>query len=313
MLLFTLKRLASAIVLIVVISFIAFALLHISGGDIARNIVGPTASQKVVNLKAAQLGLTRPLLVQYWDWLTNAAQGDLGRSWTSGALVTDALSARLPVTLSLVIGTTIVVSVVSVILGVLAARRGGPIDASVQVLAVVGFAIPGFLLALVLALVFAVNLGWFRATGYIPYTTSISGWLQSVTLPIIALAIGGIAAMTPQVRGSVIDTLSRDYVRTLRACGLGSNRVLYKHVMRNAAAPAVAILSLMFVGLLGGTVLVEQIFALPGMGQLTVTATTNADIPVVMGLVVVFAIIVIVVNLLVELAQAARNPKVRLS
>jgi len=183
----------------------------------------------------------------------------------------------------------------------------------VQFLSLVGFAVPGFLIALVLVLVFAVNLGWFKATGFTPITTSVSGWLSSVILPITALSIGAIATVAQQVRGSVLDATSRDYVRTLRSRGLSERSVVYKHVLRNAGGPALAVLAVQFVGLLGGAVIVEQIFAIPGMGQLSVRATTLGDIPVVMGLVIAFAIIVVVVNLLIDLAQAALNPKVRLA
>jgi peptide/nickel transport system permease protein len=183
----------------------------------------------------------------------------------------------------------------------------------VQVFSVLGFAIPGFLIALYLVLIFAINLHWFKATGYVPMTESFTGWLSSVILPIAALSFGAIAAVTQQIRGSMIDGMSRDYVRTLRSRGLDTRSVVYKHALRNAGGPALAILAVQFIGLLGGAVIVEQIFALPGMGQLTVQAGLQGDIPVMMGLVVATAVIVIIVNLLIDLAQAALNPKVRLS
>jgi len=313
MLPFVLRRLASGVVLVFVISLLAYTLLYLGGGDIARRILGQNAAQATVDQKAAELGLDQPLLVQFWDWLTSALQGDLGRSWFTGQLVASGVSSRLAVTLSIVIGATLVSAVIAVILGVLAARRGGWIDALVQFITVVGFAIPGFLIALYLVLIFAINLHWFKATGYIPITTSFTGWLASVTLPIAALSFAAIAAVTQQVRGSVLDALSRDYVRTLRSRGLSMNRVVYKHVLRNAGGPALAILALQFIGLLGGAIIIEQVFALPGLGQLTVQATASGDIPIVMGVVIATAIIVVVVNLLIDIAQAALNPKVRLS
>ncbi|KTR93983.1 ABC transporter permease [Microbacterium testaceum] len=313
MLAFIVRRLLSGVVLIAVISFLAFTLLYAAGGDIARRILGENATAETVAKKTAELGLDRPLLVQYGDWLSSAVTGNLGRSWFNGELVSVSVSGRLSVTLSIVIGATLVAAILSILLGVLAARRGGVIDAGVQFLSLVGFAVPGFLIALLLVLVFAVNLGWFKATGYTPLTTSFSGWVASVVLPIVALSIGAIATVAQQVRGSVIDATSRDYVRTLRARGLSENSVIYRHVLRNAGGPALAVLAVQFVGLLGGAVIVEQIFAIPGMGQLSVRATTQGDIPVVMGLVIAFAIIVVVVNLLIDLAQAALNPKVRLS
>lgn len=313
MLSFILRRLAAGVVLILVISFLAYALLYAAGGDIARRILGETATAETVAKKTEELGLNRPLLVQYWDWLTSALTGNLGRSWFSGELVSVSVSGRVGVTLSIVIGATLVSAILSVVLGVLAARRGGWIDGIVQFLSLIGFAIPGFLIALGLVLVFAIELHWFKATGFVPLTTSFTGWIASVTLPIVALSLGAIATVAQQVRGSVIDAMSRDYVRTLRSRGLSSTSVVYKHVLRNAGGPALAVLAVQFIGLLGGAVIVEQVFAIPGMGQLTVKATTQGDIPAVMGLVIVFAIIVVIVNLLIDLAQAALNPKVRLS
>ncbi|KAA9107697.1 ABC transporter permease [Microbacterium rhizomatis] len=313
MLSFILRRVLSGIVLVVVITVIAFTLLYLGSGNIARTILGQNASDELVAQKAAELGLDRPLYVQFWDWLTSAVTGDLGRSWFNGQLVSVQLASRLSVTLSIVIGAILLAAIFSVVFGILAARRGGWVDGTVQFISIIGFAIPGFLIALFLVLVFAVNLHWFKATGYIPITTSFTGWLSSVTLPIIALSLGAIASIAQQVRGSVLDGVSRDYVRTLRSRGLSSNRVVYKHVLRNAGGPALSLLAVQFIGMIGGAVIVEQIFALPGIGSLTVQATTSGDIPVVMGIVIVTAIIAVVVNLVIDLAQAALNPKVRLS
>ncbi|WP_159499880.1 ABC transporter permease [Microbacterium sp. 18062] len=310
---FIVRRLLSGVVLLFVISFVAFAMLYAGSGDIARRILGQSATAETVARKATELGLDRPLLVQYGDWLVSALTGDLGRSWFSAQFVATSVTSRLAVTLSIVIGATVVAAILAVVLGVLAARRGGWIDAVVQFVSVLGFAIPGFLIALFLVLIFAINLHWFKATGYIPITQSFGGWMTSVTLPIAALSLGVIASVAQQVRGSVIDAMSRDYVRTLRSRGIGTGRIVYKHVLRNAGGPALAVLAVQFIGLLGGAVVVEQVFALPGIGQLTVQATAQGDIPVVMGVVIATAIIVVIVNLLIDLAQAALNPKVRLS
>ncbi|WP_129669298.1 ABC transporter permease [Phytoactinopolyspora endophytica] len=313
MLRFVLRRLASGAGLVLVITTIAYALLYAGGGDIARRILGQNASQEQVAQKAANLGLDRPLWEQYTDWLGQAVTGEFGRSWFNGQLVTTSVTGRLAVTLSLVLGATLVAAAIAVVLGVLAAVRRGWIDRFVQFVSVLGFAVPGFLLALGLVLLFAINLGLFRATGYTPITTSFTGWLASVTLPIAALSISAIAAVAQQVRGSVIDALHRDYVRTLRSRGLGFRRVVFKHVLRNAGGPALAVLAVQFIGLLGGAVIVEQVFAIPGLGQLAVQATTSGDIPIVMGLVLATAVVVVVVNLVIDVLQAALNPKVRLS
>ncbi|GAA0990865.1 ABC transporter permease [Subtercola frigoramans] len=310
---FILRRLISGAVLIFVISGIAFVLLYASGGDIARRILGRNASAELVSQKASALGLDRSLWAQYTDWLSHAVRGDFGRSWFTGELVATGVTSRLAVTLSLIIGATLLAAIVALVLGLLAATRGGWVDRAVQVVSVLGFAIPGFLVALALVLVFAVGLKWFKATGYIPITTSFTGWVSSVTLPILALALVVVAALAQQIRGSVKDTLNRDYIRTLRARGLGPARIVGKHVLRNAGGPALAVLAIQFIGLLGGAVIVEQVFAIPGLGQLAVNSTVKGDIPVVMGLVTVTAIVVVVVNVIIDIAQAAINPKVRLS
>jgi peptide/nickel transport system permease protein len=296
-----------------VISVIAYALLYVGGGNIARRILGQSATAETVAQKTTELGLDRPLIVQYVDWLSGALTGDLGTSWFTGQPVTDGISSRLAVTLSIVIGATILTAMVSVILGVWAAVRGGWVDKLVQAISILGFAIPGFLIALGLVTLFALNLKLFKPTGYVPFGVSPTEWLASVTLPIIALAIGCIAGVAQQVRGSVVDALHRDYVRTLRSRGLSYNRVVFKHVLRNAGGPALAVLAVQFVGLLGGAVIVEQIFAIPGLGQVAVIATNQGDIPMVMGLVVAVAVIVVVINLAIDLLQGWLNPKVRLA
>ena len=313
MLQFILRRLASGAVLLFVITTVTYTLLYAGGGDIARRLLGQNATQEQVARRAADLGLDRPLWEQYADWLTGAASGDLGRSWFTGQLVTTGVTSRLGVTLSLVLGATLIAAVLAVALGVLAAVRGGWVDRFVQLCSVLGFAIPGFLIALGLVLLFAINLGLFRATGYVPASSSLSGWLASVTLPVIALSISAIAAVAQQVRGSVIDALRRDYVRTLRSRGLGFRRVVFKHVLRNAGGPALSVLAVQFIGLLGGAVIIEKVFAIPGLGQLAVSATTDGDIPIVMGVVLATAVIVVVVNLAIDLLQAVLNPRVRLS
>jgi peptide/nickel transport system permease protein len=313
MLLFLLRRLLAGLVTLVTLCVVAFFLLYLGTGDTARNIVGRTAAQEIVDRKQAELGLDRPLPVQFADWAVHTLQGDLGRSWFSGQPVLDALASRLPVTLSLTIGAVLVSAVLAVLLGALAAGRRGWIDRLVQVLSVTGAAIPGFLVALVLAVVFAITLRWFPATGYIKPTESVFGWLSTIALPIVALAIGATASVAQQVRGSMIDALRLDYVRTLRARGLPRSRVVYRHVLRNAAGPALSLLGLQFVVLFGGAVVVEQVFSLPGLGQSAVSATAQGDLPLVMGIVIVTALLVVVVNLVVDLAQAWLNPKVRLA
>ena len=313
MLRFTLRRLAAGVVLVAVVTIASFFLLYAGAGNVGRTILGPTATEQTVALKNQQLGLDQPVLTQFTNWLSSAVQGDLGKSWFSGQPVAEAIASRTAVTLSLVIGATIVSGLVAVLLGVLAARRGGWADGLVQAISLVGIAIPGFLIALALVLVFAINLGWFKPTGYTSFATSPTGWLASITLPIIALSIGAIAGVAQQVRGSMLDAQRQDWVRTLRSRGLPENRVVYRHVLRNAAGPALSVLAVQFIGLIGGAVFIEQIFAIPGLGQIAVAATAKGDVPLVLGFVIVTTIFVVIVNLIVDLLQGWLNPKVRRS
>jgi peptide/nickel transport system permease protein len=313
MLTFILRRLGSGVLTVLTISVLGFFLLYLGGRDVARRIVGDTADPEIVARKEQELGLDRPVVIQFLDWGVSALTGDLGRSWFSGQPVTEALASRLPVTLSLTVGAILITAIVGTVLGVLAATRRGSIDSSIQVTSFVGAAIPGFLVALVLVLVFAIGLQWVPATGYIRFETSITGWLSTIILPVIALSIGAIASIAQQVRGSMLDALRLDYVRTLRARGIPNRRVTYDHVLRNSAGPALSVLGIQFIVMFGGAVVVEQVFSLPGLGQTAVSATVQGDIPLVMGLIVVTALIVLVINLAVDLLQGWLNPKVRLS
>ena len=313
MLSFLIRRIGIGVITLVSLCVLAFFLLYLSAGDTARNLVGRTAPQEAVDRKAAELGLDRSLLLQFQDWASGAVQGDLGRSWFTGQPVTEAVLSRLPVTLSLTISAVVLSGIIAIALGALAAGRRGGLDRGVQILSVGFAAVPSFLIALLLVVVFAITLRWVPATGYIKPETSLSGWLSTIILPVIALSLGAIAAVTQQVRGSMIDALRLDYVRTLRARGLPFRRVIYRHVLRNAAGPALSTLGLQFVVIFGGAVVVEQVFAIPGLGQSAVAATGQGDIPLVMGVVIVTAVVVVLINLAVDLLQAWLNPKVRLS
>lgn len=313
MLTFLARRVASGVAMLFVISTVAYLLIYLTGADIARNLLGQNASAAAVTAKAHQLGLDQPLLTRYVHWLVAAVQGDLGTSWTSGAPVVQLVSARLGVTLSLVILSTVVSALIAVAVGVWAAVKRGWVDRTLQVVSLVGAAIPNYLIALALVLVFAINLEWFKPTGYTRPQDSTTGWIVSITLPVIALIIGCVAGVAQQVRGSMIDGLRQDYVRTLRSRGLPQHRVVLEHALRNAGGPALSVLALNFVGLLGGAVVIEQVFAIPGLGSLSVSSTTIGDIPVIMGVVVVVAIIVLAVNLVIDILQGWLNPKARVS
>ncbi|MFG3025670.1 ABC transporter permease [Streptomyces sp. NPDC048254] len=313
MLVFLLRRIAAGVVLVVVVATATFLLLSLTGTDVARNILGETASPSQVSAKAHELGLDEPLVVRYGHWIDRAVQGDLGQSWFTGDSVNQSLANTLPVTLSIVLVGMLIALVLSIALGTVAALRGGWVDRVVQFAAVLGTAIPSFLIALVLAVGMAVQLRLLPATGYVALGTSATGWLQSVILPAVALAVAATAATAMQVRGALIDVLRADFVRTLRSRGLSTRSVVYRHALRNAAPPALTVLALQFIGLIGGAVVVEKVFGLPGIGTLANSAAVRGDAPVLLGTVVVTVAVVVAVNLLLDIAYGWLNPKVRVS
>ena len=313
MLNFIVKRLANGVLMLFAVSFLAYFLMFIGSGNVARLILGLQATAEDVAKKNHELGLDQPFINQYINWLGGVSHLDFGKAWSMPDTVANILFPRLAITLQIVTMTTILATVIAVIIGTLAALYGGIIDRFVQFIGLLGFAIPGFLVAFFLAVVFAIQLPWFNAVGYTQFSDDPVQWIRSVTLPVVALSLSALAAAAQQVRGSVKDALEMDYVRTLRARGLSFKRVVYKHVLRNAAGPALSIIGVQFVGMIGGAILIEQIFAIPGLGPFAVSATSMSDIPSIMGLVVVTALIVIVMNLIVDLLSAALNPKVRLS
>lgn len=307
------KRLLSGVVALFVVACLTFTLLYISSGNIARNIMGDQASDAAVAAKAAELGLDKPLLVRLGNWLINAVQLKFGNSWFTNQPVFAAIGARLPLTLTMVIIATLLIAIVATLLGVTAAVKRGMADRIVQVMAVLAASIPGFIIGIVLVLVFAIQLRWFPAVSKISPTAKPADWVASLTLPIIALVLNGIASAAQQIRSAFIKQLELDYVRTLRSRGIPEKEILFRHVLRAAAPAGLTVLSLQFIGLLGGVVIIESIFALPGMGRLAVDATTQSDLPLVMGVVIYSVAIVVVVNLLVDIANGWLNPKVRVS
>ncbi|MCS5735726.1 ABC transporter permease [Herbiconiux daphne] len=313
MLVFLGRRILSGAILLVVISALTFTLIFSTGGNIARTLLGDYATDGQVALKAQELGLDRPLVEQLVNWFTHAVTGDFGRSWFTSEPVTQAIMGRLPVTLSIVFLVMTISVVLSVTLGLLAATKRGLVDRATQGLAIFGAAVPGFIVAIVLVTTLALQARIFPATGFVPFGQDPAAWALSLFLPVAALVVGTVAASAQQIRSSIIDVLRRDYVRTLRSRGLGEREILLKHVLRSASPPGLTVLALQFVGLLGGTVIVEQVFSLPGIGFLAVQSTTRGDLPVVLGVVVFTVIMVILINLAIDVLVGWLNPKARIS
>lgn len=310
---FIVRRFVSGSALIFVTATVTFFLTGLTGSDPGRRILGPTATIAEVKAMNAELGIDQPLVQRYLDWMGGALQGDLGTSWFTNQPITTLLSDALPVTLSIVVSAIAITAVLSIALGVFAAVRGGVVDQVVQVLSIVGFAIPNFLIGLLLAVVFAVQLGLFPAIGYIPFGDDPVGWITSLTLPALALAIGAVATVSTQTRGSMLEVLDRDYVRTLRSRGLPTRSVLFRHALRNAAPASLTVLSLQFIGMMSGAVVIEKVFGLNGVGQSATSAAGQGDVPLILGVVLLVVTLVVVVNLLADLLLGWLNPKVRIS
>lgn len=305
------RWLLKSIVLMFLVSALTFVLVSLTPGDPARTILGPTGTQAQYEALRTQMGLDQPLLTRYGQWLSRAVRGDLGSSVFNKESVTTLLGQRFGVTVTLVVGGILCSAVIGVTLGILSARRRGAIARLVDVLSLVGSAVPTFWLGLVLVTLFAVKLKWFPVVGYTPFADSATDWLKSVTLPVLTLAVSGIALIAKQTRDAMLQELDKDYVLMLRAHGANEATVQLKHALRNAAVPIITVVGVLMIGLLGGTVLVESVFSLPGLGGLAVKRTFQHDLPVVQGVVVLFAAIIVAINLLVDLAYAWANPKVR--
>jgi peptide/nickel transport system permease protein len=307
------NRLILSVVLVFVSSVAIFVLMALVPGDPARTILGSNATPTSIAYLRQQMGLNQPLYAQYGKWLVGLLHGDLGNSIFSGDSVVSLIVGRIPVTLSLVLLSTLVIGVIGGTLGLFSAVRGGWLGRLLDAISLVGLALPAFWVAVILVAFFAVGLRIFPATGYVPLTQDPGQWLLSLVLPVAALSLGGVTIVAKQMRGSALDVLSRDYIRVLRANGISERAILFKHVLKNASLPSVTVLGITVVGALTGAVFIENVFVLPGLGSLVTQATSTHDLPVVLGVGVFFTLFVIIVNLIVDISYGLLNPKVRVS
>ncbi len=306
-----LNRLTMSVILVFVSSVTIFMLMALVPGDPAETILGANATPDSIAQLKEQLGLDQPLAVQYWNWLTGLLHGDLGKSIITGENVTSLIFTRIPVTLSLLLLSTIVIALVGSGLGLLSAVRGGPVGRMLDAVSLVGLALPSYWVAVVFVAMFAVAVRIFPATGYVAITDDPWMWFVSLVLPVAALSLGGVTIVAKQMRDSALDVLGRDYIRVLRASGASETRIVLKHVVRNAALPSLTVLGLTIVGALTGAVFVENVFVLPGLGTLVTQSTLSHDLPVVLGVGVFFTLFVIIVNLVIDIGYGILNPKVR--
>ncbi len=306
------RRLIQIVPVMVLATFVVFGLLQLVPGDIAVTLAGESVSEKRIAEIRQLYGLDRPLVVQYGDWLWNALQGDLSKSLLSGEPVTESLLRRYPNTLLIVVSALTLSMLVGIPLGILAAvRPGSRVDALVTSFASLGVALPNFWLAMLLVATFALTCNWFPATGAVPISQDCGKALHHAVLPAIALAAGGIAEVSRQLRSSLVEILGSQYVRTLHAKGLTSAAILWKHGLKNVSVNLLTVFGLLVNRLLGATVVIEAVFAIPGIGGMIVYAAIHKDFPVVQGVVLSMVVIVIVLNLIIDVLYTILDPRVR--
>lgn len=310
---YLLRRVALSVPLLFLVSILTFVAVALIPGDPAVRILGAGHTEVQYHQLDQQLGLTQPILTQYWHWLNHVLHGSLGTSLFSQQSVGSAVTQRLGVTVSLVVGATLISLIVGVGLGLASAVWQGPLGRFIDGLSWVGFAVPNFWLGLILVEYVAVRGKLLPSSGYVPLAHSPIDWLRSLVLPVIALAAVGATGVAKQTRDAVSEVMSREFILSLRMAGLPARSILFRHALRNAAIPIVTTVGLFAVAMLGGTILVEHVFVLPGLGGLAVQAASDHDLPVIEGVVIYFTLIVIVVNLVIDLSYAWLNPRVRIA
>ena len=309
---YILRRLLATIPVMAVVAVFVFFLLRFAPGDPAAIIAGDDATSEQIAAVRAKLGLDRPVLEQFALWVWGMLQGDFGTSIFSNLPVTRLIAQRVEPTLALTLSTLLVAVMLAIPLGVLAAARSRQLtDRVVMVFSVMGFAMPVFLVGYVLIYIFAMKLGWFPVQGYVPIAQGLGPWAERLVLPSLALGITYMALIARTTRASMLEVLSQDYVRTANSKGLDTSRVLLLHALKNAAVPIVTVIGIGVALLISGVVITETVFNIPGLGRLTVDAVLKRDYPIVQGLIIVFAGVKVLVNLLVDISYAFLDPRIR--
>jgi peptide/nickel transport system permease protein len=306
------RRILATIPVMLIVAFCVFSLLYIAPGDPAAIIAGDQATPADVERIRASLGLDRPFLVRFGEWLWQVLHGDLGTSIFTNLPVSHMIAQRIEPTISLMLLAIAFAVAVAIPLGVLAAwKHGSWIDQAVMVLAVFGFSTPVFVVGYLLAYVFALQFNWLPVQGFNSLSTGIVPFLRNMALPTLALGLVFIALLARITRATMLDVLNQDYVRTAKAKGVGQRAVLFVHALKNAAVPIITVIGNGVALLIGGAVLTESVFAIPGLGRLTLDAILRRDYPVIQGVVLLFSFSYVVVNLLVDLAYTLFDPRIR--
>ncbi|CAN5268141.1 ABC transporter permease [soil metagenome] len=294
------------------VSVLVFAIVHLVPGDPIQVALGTRFDPATYEALRERAGFNQPLPVQYVQWLTGALTGDLGVSFRSGQPVTTTILGRLPATLTLAFAALLVALVIALPVGIISAvRRGSVVDYTSTVFSQLGVSIPDFWMGILFILLFSLTLGWLPPSGYTPLTEDPLGWLSRLAMPAVTVGVVSGSVLTRFVRSSMLEALGQDYTRTARSKGLAQRVVVNRHVLKNALIPFVTVAGLQLAVLLGGVVIVEIVFAWPGLGQLALTAVERRDYPVLQGTVLLLALTTVLINLAVDLAYAFLDPRIR--
>ena len=312
MLIYLCRRIAAVVPVVLVVGVLVFLMLRLTPGDPAAVIAGNTASNEDIAQIRNQLGLDKPIAMQFVIWAGRMAVGDFGESFFYKKTVASLIVDRLEPTLALAALTVILATVIAVPLGALAAyRQGSWLDRIVMGFSVLGFSAPVFVIGYLLIYIFSVQLGWFPVQGYQRLSDGFGGFLYRLILPSITLSIVYVALLARMTRTSVLEVLNEDYVRTARAKGLSPTKVLVRHALRNAAVPIVTVIGISVALLISGVVVTESVFNIPGLGRLTVDAVLARDYPTVQAVVLLFSLTYVVINLAIDLLYTALDPRIR--
>ena len=312
--LFLLKRLLTLLATLIGASVVVFLVLEILPGNAAQMLMGPDAAPEAVQALAVKLGLNLPPMQRYWQWVSGMLVGDLGTSYAYSSPVLELVLERLALTVPLAVMAMALTTVLALVVGVYAASRHNRLgDVGLMGLTQIGIAVPNFWFAILLILLFSVHLQWFAAGGFPGWDESVADALKALLLPALSLAVVQAAILARITRSAVLEVLREDFVRTARAKGLSQRATLWRHVLRNAMIPVVTVMGLQFANLLAGTIVVENVFYLPGLGRLIFQSISNRDLIVVRNCVMLLATMVIVVNFVVDVLYAVIDPRVKAS
>ena len=305
-------RLITIVPTLLLATVVVFGLVQLIPGDPAQAIAGENATTEQLASIRAELGLDRPLVTQYWDWLTDALQGDLGESLRTREAVSEAITRTLPTTLQLVVGGLIVSALLGIPLGIAAARRANTFaDRLISSISAGGISVPNFWMGLILVSFFALQLGWLPATGFVGISQNPWEAIRHILLPAIAIGIVGAAEVARQLRAAMVEVLNADFIRTHRAKGLRQRAIVWKHALKNSAVPLVTMLGLQINRSLGATVVIETVFGIAGLGSLVVGATLQKDFPIIQGVILAMVLIVVFTNLLIDIIYRVIDPRIR--